>query len=65
MLEPQIKVQLYMYIVFLVTGLISAVIARKKGRSFVGWFCVGFLLSLIGVFIAWKISPASGIAKAR
>ena len=37
-------------------------IARKKGRSFGGFFALGLLLSLIGVLIAAVISPGASYA---
>jgi hypothetical protein len=39
-----------------ICGLISMVIARKKGRSQIGWFFGGFFLGLIGIIIVAVIS---------
>jgi hypothetical protein len=38
-------------------GVVAGQIAVGKRRDGVAWFCVGFTLGLIGVLIAWRVSP--------
>lgn len=40
-----------MIFVWLITGIIGAVMSEKRGRSTVGGFCLGFFLGLIGIAI--------------
>ncbi len=42
--------------IWLIFGVISAVIASNKGRSGCGWFFVGVLLGPIGIILALVIS---------
>ncbi len=39
-------------IIWLLFGLVSAIIAGNKGRSGCGWFIIGFLLGPIGIILA-------------
>ena len=41
---------------WLLTGIICAIIANQKGRNVIGWFFIGFFFSLIGVVIALVVS---------
>lgn len=43
-------------IVALIFGIACALIAHNKGRSAVGWFFIGFLLSLIGFILVLVVS---------
>lgn len=43
-------------IIALIFGIVCAVIAHAKGRSAVGWFFIGFLLSLIGFILVLVVS---------
>ena len=39
-------------------GAWAGVIARKKGRSFLGWFMIGLLFGIFGVLFAWGVRPS-------
>ena len=41
----------------LLCGCFSAFVAGKKGRSRLAWFAVGLLVPIIGVALAWWVSP--------
>jgi hypothetical protein len=43
-------------IVWLLFGVVSAVIASKKGRSGCGWFILGILLGPFGLILALVVS---------
>jgi hypothetical protein len=45
-------------ILMLVFGFTTARVAAEKGRNAVGWFFIGFLLSLLGLAIALALLPA-------
>lgn len=38
-------------VIWLLFAIITAIIARSKGRSAIGWFIIGFFLSFIGLII--------------
>lgn len=42
--------------VWLLCGIISAVVASNKGRSGFGWFILGFLLGPLGLILALVVS---------
>ncbi len=42
--------------IWLIFGVISAIIANNKGRSGCGWFIVGVLLGPIGIILALVVS---------
>jgi VIT1/CCC1 family predicted Fe2+/Mn2+ transporter len=44
-------------IVMLVFGFTTARVAGEKGRNAVGWFFIGFFLSLLGLAIALALLP--------
>jgi predicted RNA-binding Zn-ribbon protein involved in translation (DUF1610 family) len=54
---------------WLVFGIVSAFVARKKGRSGCGWFFLGVLLGPFGLLLAFSVSsrkaPAVAPAEAR
>lgn len=39
-------------LICLVTGIAAAVIGSSKGRSWFGWFLIGFFFNVIGVLVA-------------
>ena len=43
--------------IWLLFGLISAVVATNKGRSGCGWFVLGMLLGPFGFILALVVSP--------
>ncbi len=43
-------------VIWLVCGIIAAVIAMNKGRSGCGWFLVGVLLGPLGIILALVVS---------
>jgi len=45
-------------VVMLVFGFTTARVAGEKGRNAVGWFFIGFFLSLVGLAIALALLPA-------
>jgi hypothetical protein len=52
-------------IIWLVFGLISAVIANNKGRSGCGWFIVGVLLGPLGIILALVVSNDQKVVDTR
>src|SRR5450432_1309318 len=44
-------------VVGLIGGVICAVIAPGKRRSAIGWFCIGFLIPLIGLILILVLQP--------
>ena len=46
-----------------VLGLVPAMIAAKKGRSFVGWWLFGFVLFVIALPAAWLVESLQGRKK--
>jgi hypothetical protein len=54
---------------WLVFGIVSAFVARKKGRSGCGWFLLGVLLGPFGLLLAFAVSsrnaPTVAPAEAR
>ena len=42
--------------IWIISGIICAVIANNKGRNVIGWFFIGFFLSIIGIVIALVVS---------
>lgn len=51
-------------ILWLVIATLCGYYAKQKGRSFVGWFILGFLLSLIALAILWFL-PETGFDDAK
>ena len=43
--------------IWLLFGIVSAVIAQKKGRSGCGWFAAGVLLGPFGLLLAFVVEP--------
>ncbi len=43
-------------ILWIIAGIICALIANHKGRNVIGWFFIGFFLSIIGIVIALVVS---------
>lgn len=46
-------------------GVLTAMVAKKKGRNTILWFLVGFSFGLIGLLVAWKLSPVNTDPKAK
>jgi hypothetical protein len=44
-------------VLWILFGVVSAVVGSKKGRSGCGWFTIGFLLGPIGLILAFVVSP--------
>ena len=44
-------------IIWLAIAGASAYFANQKGRSALGWFVIGFLLSFIALIILWVLPP--------
>ncbi|MFC1562682.1 hypothetical protein ACFL4Z_01370 [candidate division KSB1 bacterium] len=51
-------------ILWLVFALITAFIAAKKNRSFIGWLIIGLIIPIIG-FIMVLVLPGGGVEKAE
>lgn len=47
-------------IVWLITGIIGATMAERRGRSTIGGFALGFLLSLVGLAIIAMMGQKEG-----
>ena len=45
----------------LLCGCFAAFLAGKKGRSRLAWFAVGLLIPIVGVGLAWSVSPRAAI----
>lgn len=45
---------------WLLFGIVSAVVAKKKGRSGCAWFALGVLLGPFGLILAFAASPQRG-----
>jgi len=45
------------FIGWLLFGIVSAVVAQKKGRSGCGWFAAGVLLGPFGLILAFVVEP--------
>ena len=48
---------------WIILGLIAAVIASNKGRSFAGWFCYGFLIAPVAIVHALVVKDRAVIRK--
>ena len=46
--------------IWLVLAIVTAFLAAKKNRSFIGWLIIGFILPLIG-FILILVMPAGEV----
>ena len=51
-------------ILWLVFALLTAFIAAKKNRSFIGWLIIGLIIPIIG-FIMVLVLPEGGVEKAE
>lgn len=51
-------------ILWLVFALITAFIAAKKNRSFLGWLIIGLVIPIVG-FIMVLVLPEGGVEKAK
>ena len=51
-------------ILWLVFALVTAFIAAKKDRSFIGWLIIGLIIPIIG-FIMVLVMPECGVGKAE
>ncbi len=43
-------------VIWLLSGVFSAVVATNKGRSGCGWFTLGFLLGPVGLILSLAVS---------
>lgn len=50
-------------ILVLLLGLIPAMIAKSKGRSFLGWYIYGVLLFIIALVHSLIIGPSSSLVR--
>lgn len=48
---------------WIILGLIAAVIASNKGRSFAGWFCYGFRIAPVAIVHALAVKDRTVIRK--
>jgi hypothetical protein len=48
-----------MFAIWMVCGIVAAVLADRKGRSAVGFFFAGVFLGIFGVLWAWALRPAA------
>ncbi len=53
------------FIIWLLFGIISAVVASNKGRSGFGWFIIGLLLGPIGLIISLVVSKNQKVIEAK
>lgn len=44
---------------FLLAGLITASLARARGRSALGWFFMGTLFPGLGLFFVYRLAPVT------
>ncbi len=51
-------------LLWLVFAIITAFIAAKKNRSFIGWLIIGLIIPIIG-FIMVLVLPEGGVEKAE
>lgn len=51
-------------LLWLVFALITAFIAAKKNRSFLGWLIIGLVIPIVG-FIMVLVLPEGGVEKAK
>ena len=55
----------FLIIIWLLFGIVSAVIASKKGRSGCGWFLLGFLLGPFGLILSVVVSEEKEVVERR
>lgn len=51
---------MFWIVVWLITGIIGASMAERRGRSTIGGFALGFLLSLVGLAIIALMGQKEG-----
>lgn len=52
-------------VIWLLFGMVSAVVATNKGRSGCGWFVLGVLLGPFGLILALVVSPNRPVVEAQ
>jgi len=51
--------------VWLLSGIVSAMVATNKGRSGCSWFLLGFLLGLVGLILSLAVSRNQAVLEQR
>jgi hypothetical protein len=51
------------FMIWLLSGIVSAVIASNKGRSGCGWFIIGILLGPFGIILALVVSKNESVTE--
>ena len=46
-------------VIWFLSGIVSALVAKRKGRSGCGWFILGVLLGPFGLILAFVASPSA------
>ena len=52
-------------VIWLLSGVVSAVVATNKGRSGCGWFFLGFLLGPVGLILVFVVSRNQAVLEQR
>ena len=52
-------------VIWLLSGVVSAVVATNKGRSGCGWFTLGILLGPVGLILAFAVSRNQAVLEQR
>ncbi|MXZ29816.1 MAG: zinc ribbon domain-containing protein [Acidimicrobiia bacterium] len=52
-------------VIWLLSGIVSAVVATNKGRSGCGWFLLGFLLGPMGLILSLAVSRNQAVLEQR
>ena len=52
-------------VIWLLSGVVSAVVATNKGRRGCGWFTLGFLLGPVGLILALVVSKNQPVLESR
>ena len=52
-------------VIWLLSGVVSAVVATNKGRSGCGWFVLGFLLGPVGLILSFVVAKNQAVLEQR
>ena len=52
-------------VIWLLSGVVSAVVATNKGRSGCGWFVLGFFLGPVGLILSFAVSKNQAVLEQR
>ncbi|MBU1248983.1 MAG: zinc ribbon domain-containing protein [Proteobacteria bacterium] len=57
---PELLVMCFVLVVTLIIPIWTANVAKGKGRNWVVWFVLGFLLNIVGLIIAYVLPVQAG-----